>query len=70
MKYYLIAVDGGTEPQALGPFKTGKLRDAAAKAEREYQKAEDSLFKADVDSRGKLRVWPFVGGFFEEPKEE
>lgn len=62
--YYLIGVQQGVEPFAIGPFKTGKERDSTARQVHDTQEDDDSLFWADIDRKGRLTVGPYIAGFF------
>jgi hypothetical protein len=63
---YLIGVHRGVEPFVQGPFKDENKRDVAAKSIHRKQKADDSLFWADVDQSGGLIIGSYVAGFFRE----
>ena len=63
---YLIVVEAGVEPSALGPFPTENERDEVAKEIRAGQEEDDALFWADVDERGVLTVGSYMAGFFLE----
>ena len=69
-KYYLIAVEGSIEPEAIGPFRGGRKRDDEAKKVRAQQGDDDALFWADVDEKGNLNVGAYSGGFFPEEEED
>lgn len=63
-RYYNVLIVGGTDPELFGPYKTRKARDDDAKCiwQEKARQEYDGLFRATVDSRGKLTVSPFVGG--------
>jgi hypothetical protein len=65
-KLYLIGVQGGVEPSVIGPFKNEFTRDESARAVHKQQKADDSLFWADVDGAGRLMVGSYIHAFFRE----
>jgi len=62
--YYLLEVEGGTEPTVRGPYQTEYERDNAAKEIHRKQEVDDGLFWADVDKAGTLSVGAYVAGFF------
>jgi hypothetical protein len=56
-KYYVLAVEGGINPELSGPFVTEAERDAAGAQIARAQDAEsDMTFAADVDDQGNLSV--------------
>jgi hypothetical protein len=46
--YWLITVDGGVEPDLIGPYKTQQTRSVQAKRIHRNQTDEDSLFKLNI----------------------
>ncbi len=67
---YLIGVHQGVEPFVQGPFQDENKRDFAAKSTHRKQKADDSLFWADVDQAGGLIEGSYMAGFFREEYED
>lgn len=65
-KYYLIEVEGSTEPFAQGPFETEDERDEIGREVRTGMAEDDCLFWADVDERGVLTVGSYMAGFFDD----
>ena len=68
MKYYLIQVFSGVKPKAIGPFKTNKERDEAAKdihAGHYFDGEDDCLFWADITNKGILRTGSYESDFLE-----
>ena len=63
---YLIGGHQGVEPFVQGPFQDENKRDSAAKSTHREQKADDSLFWADIDQTGGLIVGSYIAGFFRE----
>ena len=63
-KHYNVLIVGGTDSELYGPYKTRKRRDADAKRiwQDEARQECDGLFRATVDSKGRLSISSFVGG--------
>ena len=60
-RFYILAIQGGTEPSVEGPYDSAKQRDRAArKTWKTLTHGEDNLFKANVDESGVLAVFPFL----------
>jgi len=64
--YYLIEVQGGTEPITRGPFQDEHERDDKAKSIHKALRVDDSLFWADVDEARGLILGSYNAGFFWE----
>lgn len=61
-RFYILVIQGGTEPSLEGPYDSAKQRDRAArKTWKTLTHGEDNLFKANVDEHGNLSVYPFLG---------
>jgi hypothetical protein len=58
-KLYLLIIEGGVEPEVRGPYKTDKARLKEARKIRENSD-EDGVFRAEVDAKGNLQVFPFI----------
>ena len=59
-RFYILVIQGGTEPSLEGPFDSAKQRDRAArKTWKTLNHGEDNLFKANVVD-GNLAVFPFL----------
>ena len=65
--FYLLTVEGDTEPSIEGPFATETERDEAA---REYRRAEfdGGIFPLNIsaDVEPTVEIDTYSGGFFEE----
>ena len=67
IKYrYLITVWGDVEPSYRGPFKTDEERDTEAKNFRKEEGDAHGIYGLDIGASGKIEVWSYSGGFFEE----
>lgn len=64
MKHYVIEMFGGTEVQASEEFTTEEDRDVHAKKVWAEMRPEhgDNVFKACVNDRGELEVYPYLEG--------
>jgi hypothetical protein len=65
-KYYLIWVYGCTDPETFGPYKTKKERNKFAKELYAKEGDKHCYLPADTGTNGKLNVWSYTNGFFEE----
>jgi len=58
-QFYILVIQGGTEPSLEGPYESAMHRDRAArKTWKTLKHGEDNLFKANVE-HGHLSVFPF-----------
>ena len=66
-RYYIIAVEGGTEISTEGPYLSASARDSEAKSFWQEMNADkgDNLFRAEVNEKGELSVGHFIGGELE-----
>jgi hypothetical protein len=66
IKYYVLKIEGGTESELIGPYKTCKGRDNAARRLRNSGDEEDGIFWLDqtVDRKGvKLNTGSYTHAF-------
>jgi len=68
--YYLLEVEGGTEPILRGLYDTKDERDNAARQIRRDQQEDDALFWAEIDETGALVAGSYMAGFFWEESGE
>jgi hypothetical protein len=64
VKRYVLHVWGCVDPYLVGPFTTAKKRDAKAKRLRNADE-EDGVFWLNVDSKGKIELGAYSGGFMD-----
>ena len=65
-RFYILVIQGGTEPSLEGPFDSAQQRDRAARTTwKTLRHGEGNLFKANVDEGGQLAVFPFLDGDFD-----
>ena len=57
-KLYLLVIEGGVEPEVRGPYATDQARLKEARKVRKNSD-EDGVFRAEVDAKGNLNVFPF-----------
>lgn len=62
---YLLIIMGDVEAETRGPFKTDRVRNAAARKFRRDEGDEHGIHGLDIVD-GKPQVWDYSGGFFKE----
>jgi hypothetical protein len=57
MKHYVLAVEGGINPELFGPYEDEEIRDTVGRAMHGRQDpATDATFALDVDEGGQVRI--------------
>jgi hypothetical protein len=70
MKYYVLVVTGGIEPDLRGPFETRKARDAEAFRIHALTNEDDGVFQLGVSGTGKLTVSSYSAAFFRRNRKD
>lgn len=68
VKRYVLHVEGCVEPRLVGPYKTAKGRDTAARNLRNDgggENSQDGVFWLNVSDTGKVQVGAYTNGFME-----
>ncbi len=69
--YYILFVEGDTEPEVLGPYPNDAHRDAEAKMLRQRHGPAHGIFALELDTErpvylDQIQIWAYSAKFFEE----